>query len=108
MTTNNSNNRLAPDYWMDEVLTVLAAQPIITGEVRKSHRLGWVSALHVLTELVINESIADVQTGSPHHTQYRYVAFAIIELEDAKIIRVTRAHGSASRKANNVERIEVL
>lgn len=98
----------APTEWIDRVLDVLAERGEVRGELRQSHRSGWVSALHVLTELVLDETISEVQTGSPRHTEYHYVSSTIIYLEELGFVRVSRAHGVKSSRANNVEKIEVI
>lgn len=81
---------------------------VIRGQVRPTHYKKWVSALHVLTEECVGESLDEVQTGSRHHTEYRLISECVRELEDAGIIAVLRACGPRSHKANSIERIEVI
>jgi len=103
-----TTNRMPPTHWIDAVVDVLAERGEIRGELRASHPRGWVSALHVLTEISLGEPIAEVQTGSARHTEYHYVSSTVLYLEEIGIVRVSRAHGLKSSKANNIEKIEVI
>jgi hypothetical protein len=95
--------------WTARVIDALSSSNnAVSGHVRLSHRQGWVSALHVLTEIVVGEVIDTVQNGSPYHGQYHSVTQSVLELEEAGIIAVSRAHGSSSYVGNHVERIEVI
>lgn len=87
---------------------LVAVGGVVTGQVRKDHRLGWVSALHVLTEQLLDGDFEEsFQVGTPHHTEYRYVAAAIVYLESLGFIEVEREHGSSS-KGNYVNRIRLV
>lgn len=67
------------------------------------------TALHVMTEQLLGLTNEEAfKTGSEHHTEYVYVAAAVVYLESIGLVDVERSCGPSSAKSNQVERITVV
>lgn len=93
--------------WEDAVLDMLILHGHVTGKVVHGH---WKTAAHRATEILTGVEVARYGTASPlQRTNYRWVLDAILYLEQAGIIMVTRVRPyEPAVMGNAIERIELV
>ena len=94
--------------WVDRVLDNLIEGGPVLGQIRKTHKRGWIGALQALTERIISQEMDDVGNLSAFHSEYRQVAASVVYLESLGLIRVFRESHHDSIQGNMVHRIEVV
>lgn len=94
---------------LDRVLDALLVSPAVAEIRRSSGDQRWVSALHVLTERLLDREVRYFQsTDNESFGLYKHVSSCVIVLEAEGLVHVTRDGDNLPWKANPLIRIEVI